>query len=105
MNGSRRWTAYEDKYLASLWGKTPKDEVAAAMGRTIAAISIRAARLKLSPKSNTGGGRVQQTHCKRGHALTPDNIYTYGGSRQCRECNLLWGAKKRAADRAAKEQA
>lgn len=30
---------------------------------------------------------MRQSHCKRGHAFTPDNIYTTpGGSRSCRAC-------------------
>ena len=30
-----------------------------------------------------------QTHCKRGHEFTPDNVYVYAtGSRTCRRCVL-----------------
>ncbi len=33
-------------------------------------------------------GRPKQTHCKRGHELTEDNVYLYpnGKTRQCRKC-------------------
>ncbi len=31
--------------------------------------------------------RASQLHCKRGHALTPENVYTRpNGARRCREC-------------------
>lgn len=29
-----------------------------------------------------------QTHCKRGHALTEDNVYVSGRNRCCRQCTL-----------------
>ena len=39
-------------------------------------------------------GRPKQTHCARGHALIPENVYTSPrGSRYCRIC------KKTAADK------
>lgn len=31
----------------------------------------------------------RKTHCWRGHPLTPDNIYTDWGSRQCRACTRI----------------
>jgi hypothetical protein len=30
-----------------------------------------------------------KTHCKRGHAFTPENTYTYQGKRQCRACHRI----------------
>ncbi len=30
----------------------------------------------------------RHTHCKRGHLLTPDNVYVSKGHRACRTCNL-----------------
>jgi hypothetical protein len=33
------------------------------------------------------------THCAKGHKLTPDNIYACGDSRRCRICKLA-GIKK-----------
>lgn len=27
-----------------------------------------------------------QTHCKRGHELTPENTFTYNGCRSCKQC-------------------
>ena len=33
-----------------------------------------------------------RTHCKRGHALTPENLYEHGGWRYCRECRRINGA-------------
>ena len=32
------------------------------------------------------GGYPRRTHCKREHALTDDNVYTYDGKRSCRTC-------------------
>ena len=32
--------------------------------------------------------RERRTHCARGHALTDDNVYVSGRSRQCRTCAL-----------------
>jgi hypothetical protein len=29
-------------------------------------------------------------HCLRGHALTEDNSYEWGGKRRCRKCRLDW---------------
>jgi len=33
--------------------------------------------------------RVSQTHCRRGHELTPDNVYCHrsSGNRVCRKCH------------------
>ena len=33
--------------------------------------------------------QAAQTHCKRGHPLTEDNIYRLNGSRRCRSCKRL----------------
>ena len=42
--------------------------------------------------------RARQTHCKRGHALTEENVYLYprGGNRACRVCRDAAGKKRRA---------
>ena len=39
-----------------------------------------------------------QTHCKRGHELTPENTYTYpdGERRECLVCRRLRDREKRA---------
>lgn len=37
-----------------------------------------------------------QTHCKRGHPLSGDNIYPHNGNRQCRECKLMLLRQRRA---------
>ena len=29
---------------------------------------------------------ARKTHCKRGHPLSGENLYRFGGSRSCREC-------------------
>lgn len=34
-------------------------------------------------------GRPRQSHCKRGHALTPENSYAYRGQRACKACRHL----------------
>ena len=41
---------------------------------------------------------AKKTHCKRGHALSGENLYVYQGRRYCRACGREWG---RAARRAA----
>lgn len=41
---------------------------------------------------NFAGRNARKTHCKRGHALTPDNVYVQPSrkhSRSCRECRRL----------------
>jgi hypothetical protein len=46
--------------------------------------------------------RREQTHCYRGHAFTPENTYTYRGSRTCRLCHRAQnteGARRRRAAR------
>jgi hypothetical protein len=40
-----------------------------------------------------------KSHCKNGHALTPDNLYRYAlkkGERHCIKCNRMHNAKYRA---------
>ncbi len=39
------------------------------------------------------------THCKRGHELTPSNVYQYGASRVCKLCTSIRGKDERYADR------
>ena len=41
--------------------------------------------------------RARQTHCKRGHALTEENVYRYpkGSNRACRVCRDAAGKKRR----------
>lgn len=42
---------------------------------------------------NHGGGRRNQTHCKRGHEMTPENTYTHLGAKvtekACKACITL----------------
>lgn len=40
---------------------------------------------------------ARKTHCKRGHELAGENLFTYRGTRQCRTCQR---AKNRAASAA-----
>ena len=47
-----------------------------------------------------GPGRPRQDHCKRGHALSGENVYIApGGERQCRACqhdrHVAWRAANR----------
>lgn len=44
--------------------------------------------------------RRKQTHCKRGHPLTPENVYDYPGVRMCKVC-----AQQRARERHARLRA
>ena len=43
----------------------------------------------------------RKTHCLRGHALTPDNIYDEHGKRKCRQCRVLRDRERKARHRAA----
>lgn len=38
--------------------------------------------------SGFSGTNSRKTHCKRGHPLTPDNVYSYGGNRACKTCAI-----------------
>lgn len=41
------------------------------------------------------GGRAIQTHCKRGHELSSNNVLFSGkGNRYCRECNRIRSAER-----------
>lgn len=42
--------------------------------------------------------RAQQTHCKRGHEFTPDNIIRTNGGRSCRTCNIQWQRRRHSTD-------
>lgn len=55
------------------------------------------------PVHRKGGGRPLQTHCKRGHELSPGNLYSWRTPngyllRQCRACQLA-GKRARYAAR------
>lgn len=42
-------------------------------------------------------GRKKRTHCKRGHELTPDNLYYFkDGGRYCKTCKLAYVKQRRA---------
>ncbi len=41
-----------------------------------------------------GRMHAAKTHCKRGHAYTPENTYERRGARECRAC---WKERRRAA--------
>lgn len=37
------------------------------------------------------GKHKLRTHCRRGHNMTPENVYDYGPrTRRCRQCSLDW---------------
>jgi len=40
----------------------------------------------------------QKTHCRKGHAFTPDNTYWSGFRRECRTCKKLKGWKMAAPE-------
>jgi len=47
--------------------------------------------------------RRNQTHCRRGHPFTPDNLYDIGdGRRHCRICKAAWTQKYKAKKNAAR---
>ena len=70
--------------------------------------------LDMVQRGRTHGGRRDQTHCKSGHDLTPENVYTgtrpgkYGDIpiRQCFKCRRRYqvaaAARRKAARHAAK---
>jgi hypothetical protein len=45
--------------------------------------------------------QARLTHCKRGHELSGDNVYSYRGKRECRECRRVtfraWRERRKAA--------
>ena len=43
---------------------------------------------------------ARKTHCKRGHAFTPENTRIYNGDRLCRACSRLQCQKSRQAKKA-----
>lgn len=43
------------------------------------------------------GKHARQTHCKRGHAFTPENTYTTTGHRVCRTCKVAETRQRRLA--------
>jgi hypothetical protein len=49
----------------------------------------------VTSRENTMRGRtlaasnLRKTHCPSGHPYSGDNLYTYKGERQCRECNRI----------------
>lgn len=50
------------------------------------------------------GGPAKKSHCKYGHALTPDNLYWYGkNQRACRTCALKRASERKRAIRNARE--
>lgn len=45
-------------------------------------------------RQRTRNGRERWTHCPRGHAYTPENVYvTPRGSRECRTCKRRYNSK------------
>jgi hypothetical protein len=50
--------------------------------------------------------QARQTHCKRGHPLSGDNIYVYSGMRKCKTCTLerTRARRQRAKDRLSPER-
>lgn len=53
-------------------------------------------------KSEQARNRRQRplaTHCKRGHPLTPENLYSYGTWRACKTCMRVTQARYKAKNR------
>lgn len=46
---------------------------------------------------------ARKTHCDRGHELTPENVYTYRGRRDCKKCNTIrcdaWRRRQREREK------
>lgn len=54
-------------------------------------------------RGKNGVLKVRRTHCKHGHALTPDNVYVKSdgfGTRQCRICTIAASRRRRLASTA-----
>jgi hypothetical protein len=87
---SKQWTWANDVCLRAMVGRIPYDEIAFILGRSRAAIQIRAHRLGISERQPFRGGPRPQITCKRGHELTPDNLYIRivrgKSTRQCKTC-------------------
>lgn len=62
-----------------------------------------AARLARDPRAGLGAliRPKVQTHCLRGHALTPDNSYMSHGRRTCRTCQVARVRVRNASRRGA----
>ena len=86
------WTPELDNELSGYLASSLLHQlIAVRMNRTLASINLRVSRLGLS-KCKSGRPHGLSTHCKRGHPLTPDNLYIRirGGreERQCKQCSL-----------------
>jgi hypothetical protein len=99
------WTDEDTETLRQLYGTTRCFAIAKLLGRTEAAIYIRAHFLgltnaALAPRRT----RKKRDFCKRGHRLTPDNLYIKtrpNGStdRQCKACYREWPSTKNPSRR------
>lgn len=62
----------------------------------------------MKAKGRANSGNRGKSHCKRGHAFTPENTYRKGAGRECRTCRHemfgKWWNRHRAA-KVAQEQA
>jgi HNH endonuclease len=62
---------------------------------------VNPAHLELLPIGDHARVHLVKTHCKRGHELTPDNIYlSSNGSRSCRACSIAYREANRDKTRA-----
>jgi hypothetical protein len=52
-------------------------------------------------RSPRAEANARKTRCARGHPFDAENTYEYGTARQCRTCNRLREAERRASGRAA----
>ena len=43
----------------------------------------------VTPRVNSQRGPGSKTHCKRGHELSPTNVYLHGGRRECISCRRM----------------
>ena len=48
---------------------------------------LEAVTTKINVARGIGNPNQYKTHCKRGHAFTPENTYTFRRMRHCRACN------------------
>lgn len=98
MAKSPDWTNRQAEFLQHNYGKMPTAALAENLHRSITAIYIMAHQLGLT-RPEQHPARAKRTHCKRGHPLTPDNLYVKvrpsgREDRQCKACYREWPSTK-----------
>ena len=80
-------------YMIGFWRRSPVRSMRAARVAMLAALDLPL----LDMRSLNSGRRPRLSHCKRGHAYTPENTYVHRAGRQCRACKKFLAAMVRHA--------